>query len=256
MDALATFLTAALLVSLRIVPTLAFAPPFTLLRIPPTVRVMIAVSFAAWIVSAFPGQTTEVLHGQVSGGQGGLVGPALAELLIGVALGLALQLAFAAILTVGRLIDLQAGFAFALLADPTNRSQLPLIGMIFAYCAGALFFLTDGPSTLLAIWSASVEHLPIGAALDPGALGKLLAFIGIIFTMALGAGGLILLVLFLIDLAIAFMSRTLPQMNVLFLGFQVKTIATLALLPATLAVAASLFLRMTQFALSTMLELV
>ena len=251
MDGLATFLNAALLVSLRIVPTLAFTPPFTLLRIPPSVRLIIAISFSAWIVSAFPRQTTEILQGQPS-----LVGPALAELLVGITLALALQLAFAAILTVGRLVDLQAGFAFAMLADPTNRSQLPLIGMIFAYCAGALFFLSDGPASLLAIWATSVEHVPLGAGLNPDALGNLLAFIGIIFTMALGAGGLMLLILFLIDLAIAFMSRTLPQMNVLFLGFQVKTIATLVLLPLTLSAAASLLLRMTQYALSTMLELV
>lgn len=251
MDGLATFLNAALLVSLRIVPALAFAPPFTLLRIPPLVRVMIAVSFAAWIVVAFPGQTTNVLRSQPD-----VVGSALAELLVGIALALALQLAFAAILTVGRLVDLQAGFAFAMLADPTNRSQMPLIGVIFAYCAGALFFLSDGPASLLAIWATSVEHVPLGAGLNPDALGNLLSFIGIIFTMALGAGGLMLLILFLIDLAIAFMSRTLPQMNVLFLGFQVKTIATLILLPLTLTAAASLLLRMTQYALSTMLELV
>lgn len=251
MNELSAFLTAALLVSLRIVPTLGFAAPFTLLRIPPTVRVMISASLAAWIVSAFPAQTTAVLAGKP-----GLIGIALAELLIGITLALALQLAFAAILTVGRLIDLQAGFAFALLADPTNRSQLPLIGMILAYCAGALFFLSDGPASLIAIWATSVEHLPLGAALDPDAVVRLMAFIGIIFTMALGAGGLILIVLFLIDLAIAFMSRTLPQMNVLFLGFQVKTIATMLLLPVTVATSAAILLRMTQFALSTMLELV
>jgi flagellar biosynthetic protein FliR len=128
--------------------------------------------------------------------------------------------------------------------------------MIFAYATGALFFLSEGPASLLAIWAASVEHLPLGGALAPEALGKLLAFIGIVFTMAIGAGGLILVVLFLIDLAIAFMSRTLPQMNVLFLGFQVKTIATLVLLPLTIAASAALLLRMTQFALSTMLELI
>lgn len=251
MSELATFLNAALLVSLRIVPTLAFTPPFTLLRIPPSVRLIIALSLAAWIVAAFPAKTTQVVVGESS-----LLGPALAELLIGIALALALQLAFAAILTVGRLVDLQAGFAFAMLADPTNRSQLPLIGMVLAYCAGALFFLSDGPSSLLAIWSTSVEHLPIGSALNPDALGRLLAFMGIVFTMALGVGGLILLVLFLIDLAIAFMSRTLPQMNVLFLGFQVKTIATMVLLPFTIAASAGLLLRMAQFALSTMMEMI
>lgn len=251
MNELSTFLNATLLVSLRIVPTIGFAPPFTLLRIPSIVRVMISVSLAVWIVAAFPDQTTGRLDGRTS-----LIGIGLAELLIGISLALALQLAFAAILTVGRLIDLQAGFAFAMLADPTSRAQLPLIGMILAYCAGILFFLSDGPTSLLAIWSASVEHLPLGMSIRPEAVTKLVTFIGIIFTMAFAAGGLILIALFLIDLAIAFMSRTLPQMNVLFLGFQVKTIAAMLLLPITLATSAALLLRMTQFALTSMLELV
>jgi len=47
-------------------------------------------------------------------------------------------------------------------------------------------------------------------------------------------------------------SRTLPQMNVLFLGFQVKAIVTLVLLPIAIAGSATLFLRMIRFALETM----
>lgn len=248
MGEIGTFINAALLVSLRIVPTLGFSPPFTLLRIPGLVRLMISLSLAAWLVAAFPQQTQGALASQSS-----MFLAVFSELVIGIALALTLQLAFAAILTVGRLIDLQAGFAFALLADPTTRSQLPLIGMIFAYCAAALFFATDGPANLVAIWAASIEVAPLGSALSSDALPSLLAFIAAIFTMGLGAGGLILLVLFLIDLSIAFMSRTLPQMNVLFLGFQVKTIATLVLLPFALATSAALFLRMVRFGLDAAL---
>ena len=74
--------------------------------------------------------------------------------------------------------------------------------------------------------------------------------------MAFGGAGLVLLVLFSIDLAIALMSRTLPQMNVLFLGFQVKSIATLVLLPIALAGSAALYLRILRFAFTTMLQLV
>lgn len=248
MGELGNFLNAALLVSLRIVPTLSFAQPFTLLRIPASVRLMIAFSLAAWIVAAFPAQTQDALAGQSS-----IFVAIFSELTIGIAMALPLQMAFGAILTVGRLIDLQAGFAFALLADPTTKAQLPLIGMIFAYCAGALFFATDGPTSLLAIWAASVEMLPLGSSLSPEALPILLSFIAAIFVMALGAGGLILLALFLIDMSIAFMSRTLPQMNLLFLGFQVKTIATLVLLPFALATSAALFLRMVRLAIDTTL---
>src|SRR5690606_3138497 len=47
-------LLAALLVSLRLVPTLAFAGPFTLFRIPPMVRVLVALPLSLWLVSGRP----------------------------------------------------------------------------------------------------------------------------------------------------------------------------------------------------------
>ena len=42
----------------------------------------------------------------------------MGELVIGLSIALGLQLVFAAILTVGRAIDIQAGFGLAPLADP------------------------------------------------------------------------------------------------------------------------------------------
>lgn len=250
MTDLTQFLQASLLVSLRIVPTLAFAPPFTLMRIPALVRLIVAMALSATMVSAFPGQTT----GRV--GDAELIALATTELSIGIGLALALQLAFAALMTAGRTIDLQAGYAYSLLADPSGRGQLPLIGTIFAYAMAAIFFAAGGADDLLAIWAASLQQLPVGSFLGTNALPNMITYLGGCFLIAFAAGGLILLVLFLIDLAIAFMSRTLPQMNVLFLSFQVKTIATLILLPLALASSASLFLRLVRFALDSSLELV
>lgn len=245
------FLVTALLVSLRLIPTISFSPPFTLMRVPASVRLVLTLSLSAWIVSAYPSQTLAIDSNVV--GYAGLV---VGELTIGIGLALALQFAFAALLTVGRAIDLQAGYAFALLADPTNRSQMPLIGMIFAYATAAIFFATDGPGDLLAIISLSVEKMPLGTALSGQAVTAVAAYISAVFVMAFGAGGLLLLVLFILDLAIAMMSRTLPQMNVMILGFQVKALATLLLLPVVIAGSASLFLGLIRFALTSMMELV
>jgi flagellar biosynthetic protein FliR len=243
---------AALLVSLRIAPALSFAPPFTLLRVPAVVRLMLAVALAAWLVAGHPQQTWASDFWSR-----GLFAAALAELMMGVALALTLQLAFAALLTAGRAIDIQAGFGLATLIDPGTRAQMPLAGTLFAYAAGAIFFATGGPTDLLAIWSASVEQVPLGAAVvGADAVAALFAYMAAVFVMAFGAAGLVMLALFLIDLAIAFMSRTLPQMNVLLLGFQVKTLAVLALLPIGIALSAALFLRMLRYALQTAAELI
>jgi flagellar biosynthetic protein FliR len=243
---------AALLVSLRIAPALAFAPPFTLLRVPAIIRVLLAITIAAWLVAAHPQQSW-----QSDFWSRGLFVTAMAELLMGIALALTLQMAFAALLTAGRAIDIQAGFGLAMLIDPTTRAQMPLVGTLFAYAAAAIFFATEGPADLLAIWATSMAQIPLGAATVGGdSVAAIIAYMSAVFVMAFGAAGLVMLVLFVIDLAVAFMSRTLPQMNVLLIGFQVKTLAVLAILPIGIALSAALFLRMLRYALQTAAELV
>ena len=250
MEPYASELIAVLLVGLRIAPTFAFAPPFTLLRTPASVRVLLSLGLAIWIVLAYPAQTYEQ---PISGDR--LFPAAISELLLGASMALSLQLAFAAMLTVGRAIDFQVGFGLAQLADPTLRTQMPLVGTLFSYAAGAVFFATSGPADLLAIWTQSIEHVPVGAYATGADLSVLLSYISAVFVLAVGLAGIVLLTLFLIDLAIAFMSRTLPQMNVLVLGFQVKTIALLASLPFVFIFSSALFLRIVRLAIDTTFRL-
>lgn len=235
-------LIAALLLSLRFAPTLAFAPPFTLIRVPLIVRVFLSLSLAFWISLA---------HGaapSIGGVQ--VLTAALSELLLGLALSLALQLAFAAILTAGRTLDFQVGFGLAVLADPTLRTQMPLVGALFGYAAGAVFFLTSGPSDLVAIWAQTLDRVPIGAFALSTDLHQLLGYISTVFKLAIGLVGAIVVVVFLIDIAVALMSRTLPQMNVLVLGFQLKTLAMLLTLPLVFGFSGALFLRMMRLAIA------
>jgi len=236
---------ATLLLSLRIAPTFGFAPPFTLVPMPPAVRLLLGIGLAAWLVESFPDQTWRAVSGS------SLIGTGAAELFLGISLALALQLAFAALLTAGRAIDIQVGYGLGALVDPTSKAQMPLIGTSFVYAAAMIFFTTDGPAHLVAIWAVSVAEVPLGGAALGDGLGVMLRYISVVFAMAFGAAGLLLLVLFLIDIAIAFMSRTLPQMNVLLLGFQVKTLAVLAILPIAIGLAASTLLAMLRYALET-----
>jgi len=243
-------LIASLLISLRIAPTLAFAPPFTLLRVPVTIRLLLALWLALWIVLANPDQTYQRGLSEAQ-----LIPAVISELFLGMVLSIALQFAFAALLTAGRAIDIQVGFGLAQVADPTLRQQLPLVGTLFSYAAAAIFFTTTGPADLLAIWSHSLNEIPMGAMASPS-LSTLLSYISAVFVVAVGIAGLVLLVLFLVDIAIAFMSRTLPQMNMLVLGFQVKTIALLITLPFVFAFSGSLFLRLMRLAIDATPDLI
>jgi flagellar biosynthesis protein FliR len=244
MAALTDQAVAILLLTLRLLPAIAFAQPFTLFRIPAIVRVLLGIALAAWLVAADPAHTWRTDFQPY-----GIAYAVMSELILGIGLSLSLHFAFAALLTVGRAIDIQAGFGLAALVDPTTKSQLPLAGTVFAYAAAAIFFAGDGPANLLAIWAASVDAVPLGTGALNGAIGRLLGYLSVTFVIACGLGGTIMLALFLADLSIAFMSRTLPQMNVMLLGFQVKALIMLALLPAAVGLAGSLFVRLLRTAL-------
>jgi flagellar biosynthetic protein FliR len=241
------FAMSALLLSLRIAPVFAFAPPFTLVRLPRTFRVLMSVGLAACIAAANPPAAA-----LADSSAGAILVIAVRELLLGTIFLVAFQLCFAALQVAGRTVDIQAGFGLSTLIDPTTRGAMPLVGTLFVYAAAAIFFATDGHAELLRLFAASLDAIPLGAHQLPETQTSLVAFISLIFFSAFGVAGGAMLALFLCDLAIALLSRTVPQMNVLILGFQVKTIVLLMVLPITFGVGGALLARMTRITLEAL----
>ena len=237
----------SLLLSLRISPVFALAPPFSLVPAPVVFRALFGVGVAACLAYAHPAAVALAGADLPT-----LVVTAVRELLLGAIFVLAFQLAFGALAMAGRTIDIQAGFGLAVLIDPTTRTQTPLIGTLFAYSAGVVFFALGGHIQLLRIFAASLEAIPLGAGHLPASLARLTGFISIVFLTGFGVAGGAILSLFLADLAIAALSRTASQMNVLVLGFQVKTILLLLVLPMMFGFAGALLARVTSIALEAL----
>ena len=231
------------LLSLRISPVFALAPPFSLTKVPPLFRALFGAGIAVCLVSAYPAQTA------VSIDTGSLVVAGLRELLLGSIFVLAFQLTFGALYMAGRVIDVQAGYGLAMVIDPATRTQAPMVGTYFALLAGVVFFAIDGPGDLLRLFAASVEAMPVGQGTLPATLGPLTRYISVVFLGALGVGGGTVLALFLTDLAIAALARTVPQMNVLVLGFQIKALVLMLVLPVTLGLSSALLLRLLRLTL-------
>lgn len=229
----------SLLLSLRIAPMFAFAPPFSLTRMPALFRVFLGVGLAICVIGWNPNA-----YGLRDLSPGVIVASSIRELALGMVFVLVLQLMFAALYTAGRALDIQAGFGLAMVINPATGEQSPLIGTLLAYAAASVFFAVDGQADLLRIVRASLDVLPLGASGPDFSIGRLTSFTSIIFMLAFGAAGGVILCLFLADLSIAFLSRTVPQMNVLVLGLQVKTLLVLVALPVAFGVAGALLARM------------
>ncbi|GLK50173.1 hypothetical protein GCM10017620_31470 [Brevundimonas intermedia] len=246
-DQMSDWAESALLLSLRLGPVLSFAPPFTLMRIPAPLRLLLALGLSGLIVQSAPAA-------QVA--DQGLIVAAIRELLLGAVLVLAFQAAYGALYVAGRTVDIQAGFGLAALVDPTSRAQTPLVGTLYAYAAGVIFFAMGGHHDLLRVLAASLEAVPLGQGGAPQSLGPLSAYLGAVFTLAFGVAGGVILALMLADAAIAILARTAPQLNVLVLGFQVKTVLLLVALPLTLGVASALMARLSAVTLEALPALI
>jgi flagellar biosynthesis protein FliR len=237
-DALPNWAVSCFVLGLRIAPVFTFAPPFTLIRMPVLFRVLFGFGLSIALLAAHPQAI------MVTSDLPAMVIAAFWELGLGLMLVLAFQLAFGALYVSGRTIDIQAGFGLALLIDPTSRAQTPLVGTLFAYAAGAVFFAVNGHLELLRLIAASLDAIPLGDWNMPHTVERVAAFLSLTFLTAFGVAGGTVLALWLIDLSIALLSRTVPQMNVLVLGFQVKTIVLLLVLPTSFGLAGTLLVRL------------
>lgn len=244
--ALTRWVVSAVLLSLRVAPAFGFSPPFTLTRTPATFRALFGFGVATVLLTGRPDQLLNDVALTT-------IVPAIArELFIGATFALTLQAMFAALQIAGRTVDIQAGFGLALLLDPTSHAQTPLIGMLLAYGAGLVFFALGGHLELLRILAASLDQVPLGANFAIASLQPLLTLFSGLVVAAFGVVGGAILVLFIADLAIAWMSRTMPQMNVLVLGFQIKPVLTLLILPVSFGASGAMLARLARTTLEAM----
>lgn len=229
---------AVLLLSLRLVPVFAFAPPFSLLNVPVRVRVLFTLMLAVCLVQV-PGAYVPGFAPVM----GDVLPLAASELVIGIGIAFALQAAFAALYFAGRVLDFQAGFGLALIIDPATRGQSPLLGTLFVMVGAAVFFFVDAHHELLRLIAASIAVIPVGALASGWPPEALIAHFGMIFVLGIASVAAVMVVLFLTDITLGFLTRTMPQMNVLVLGFQVKTLVLLVMLIATSGLLLPAFLR-------------
>jgi flagellar biosynthetic protein FliR len=244
---LATWVVCCLLLALRIAPVFVFAPPFSLTRIPRLFLALFGLGFAVCLVSADPqaarlGDMTTY----------GVLLAALRETALGVVFVLVFQLVFGALYLAGRTLDLQAGFGFATLVDPTSQVPLPLVGTLFSLAAGAAFFSLDGHIAFLRMVAASLAQIPIGTWSLPGTVEHIAVFASTVSLIAMGVAAAPCVALFTVDVVVALLSRTVPQMNVLVLSFQVKTIVLLLVLPLSFGLAGNIFLRLATLAIEAL----
>jgi flagellar biosynthetic protein FliR len=145
------------------------------------------------------------------------------EIIMGLVLDVVVRFLFAAVQTAGHYVGFSMGFAMMNVIDPLTGVHEPITGHVLYQTTMLVFLTLNGHLFLLQALGESFAIVPPGGLLINPAMGEnLLMFAGNIFTLALKIAAPVIGSLFLVDLALALISRAAPQMNVLFVGFPLK----------------------------------
>lgn len=232
-----------LLIIVRTSGLFALAPVFGERGLPSLVRVGLVLMLSLVLVPAVSLQTVEVANSFWQ--LGGLV---LHELLIGFLIGLLYRLLFLGTLTAGGIVGYQLGFAMVTVFDQNLASQVSVIGRLWYTLAILIFLGINGHHLIIQAFADSYAIIPPGvfnvAAGFSDLIIKLTAFV---FVVALKIAAPIMISLFLTDIALGTIAKSMPTMNVFFVGFPIKITVGLSVMAISLPVFAFVLERTTNY---------
>lgn len=156
---------------------------------------------------------------------------ALREVVIGIFLGFLLQLVLLAVRVAGELVGQEMGFLIARQVDPTSGVASTLITNLYENLFLLVLLALDGHHWLLRSLERSFEFAPLGRI----TLGKSVAPTAISMFAEMFRAGLVfaapvMVFLLLVSLVIGLLSRAVPGLNVLEVGFTLRVLVALGAL--------------------------
>ena len=148
------------------------------------------------------------------------------EALVGLLIGFIAALMMSAIQIAGGFIDFQMGFAIANVIDPQTGAQSPLMGQ-YLYTIALLFLLSiNGHHLLIDGIFYSYNFVPIDQVMIPFGNENIAEFIILsfnkMFIIAFQMSMPVVGTLFLVDIALGIVARTVPQLNIFVVGLPLK----------------------------------
>lgn len=145
------------------------------------------------------------------------------EALVGLAIGIVISMVFQALEMGATLVGVQMGFGLGRVFDPMTGTQIESMTQFYRLIATLVFFAVNGHHLVVVGLLQTFEVVPAGSAdLSLIAGERVGPFFATLFVVALRVALPVTGALILTDLAMGLVARTVPQMNVLVVGFPVK----------------------------------
>ncbi|UIN23414.1 flagellar biosynthetic protein FliR [Herbaspirillum frisingense] len=204
----------------RILGLLSIAPPFGSASVPMLVKVLLGIAIGAVLAPDVP-----VPPAIDPMSMTGLL-ILLQQLLIGLSMGLAMRVVFAAVEAAGELTSSTMGLSFAAFFDPQSQGRTAVISQVLSLLATMVFLSLNGHLLLLQVMAESFHTLPItGQPITTEGFHQLVLWGAKVFSMGVQLSLPLLIALLITNFALGILTRAAPQLNLFGIGFSITMLA-------------------------------
>lgn len=223
------FLTAAVLVMIRLSGLVMFAPLFSSAAIAPRIKAAFVIAMTVLLAPA----VAAVPNARVTLDVNAVMG----ELGVGLVFGLSLMLLNEAMNFTGALLGMQFSFSLVNLMDPNSMVETPVLGQMLSWLVVLAIIGSGLDRSLLAAVVRSFRTVPVGQAVIEAKTGAALAMMaGGIFLAGLQLAAPVIAAALAVEMTISLVGRLSPQLPAMVMSIPLKTIVSYAVLIGSLAV--------------------
>ncbi len=216
---------------------MVFFPFFNHMQIPVIIKAALSFMFAIFL---FPLAHAPVGLENLSVEY--LILETFSELMFGMCAGVLLMLVFGSLQLAGGQISMIMGFSMASVIDPQSGVNMPLISNMLNFIVLLAFLLFDGHHIVLQFIAYSLQFIPLGGFYPDENIVKYTAK-GVINLFLFGfiISFPILALSLLADLIFGMLMKTMPQFNLLVVGFPIKIAIAFVVIMAIISAMVKLF---------------
>ncbi len=142
------------------------------------------------------------------------------QVLIGLSIGFILQIVFAVLMFAAESIAFSMGLGFASMNDPNTGVQVPVVGQLMLMTGTLMFFAANGHLLFFELIADSFQLFPVSLeGLGRSDFWQIAQWAQRIFSTGLHIALPITGALLMVNVILAVMTRTAPQMNIFSVGF-------------------------------------
>jgi flagellar biosynthetic protein FliR len=158
-----------------------------------------------------------------------------AELFIGLAMGLGFYILFTGISLAGELVGHVGGLQASQIFDPVTGDQVPLMSRACQYIAIVVFAIIGGLNVLVTSLLDTFVSIPIGTiGFQPEVVYSFVVILNTSFNLALRIAAPVLVAALISMLVMGLLSKTLPQLNLMSVGFGINSMIMFVVFCSTL----------------------